>query len=382
MISIHRTPRPGLAGHSSGVTGLLFAGLFGALFWRLFLSGAGFFGLPEAEPRQVSARGELLAAERSTIDLFEGASPSVVHISTTRVASRSGLFGTQRYQVAEGTGSGFLWDESGHVVTNFHVVRAGNTFEVRLNDHSSWKANLVGTAPDYDLAVLRIDAPPGRLRPLSIGLSRNLRVGQSVFAIGNPFGLDQTLTTGVISGLDREILSQTDRSIQGVIQTDAAINPGNSGGPLLDSAGRLIGVNTAIATSTGQYAGVGFAVPVDTVNRVVPQLIRNGRVVRPAFGIRIGSDMLARSLGIEGVVVAEVFAGSAAERAGMQGPRRGPEGEVTLGDVIVGVDGEAVREMDDLFRVLELRRPGDVVDVTLSQGEELREVRVTLQALR
>ena len=251
-----------------------------------------------------------------------------------------------------------------------------------LADRSSWRARLVGYEPDYDLAVVRIDAPAERLRPLPVGTSDDLLVGQKVFAIGNPFGLDQTLTTGVISGLGREILSVTERPISDVIQTDAAINPGNSGGPLLDSSGRLIGVNTAIYTQSGTSAGVGFAVPVDTVNRVVPHLLRSGRVVRPGLGVLIVPDQTARSLGVEGVVISSVLPGSAAERAGMRPATRNALGEIDLGDVIVGMDGRRIQRQDDLFAILEEHEAGDRVPVRLLRGGSEVEIEVQLQSLR
>ena len=237
-----------------------------------------------AAPRAVTARGELFSGEKSTIALFRQASPAVVNI--TAIGVQRDLFTLNLYQIPQGTGSGFVWDTRGNIITNFHVIQNADTAQVTLADQSNWKARVVGVAPDKDLAVLRIDAPANRLPPIPLGTSKDLQVGQSVFAIGNPFGLDQTLTTGVISALNREIESVTRRPIQGVIQSDAAINPGNSGGPLLDSAGRLIGVNTAIYSPSGASAGIGFAIPVDTVNRIVPELIRSGKVTRPGLGVK------------------------------------------------------------------------------------------------
>ena len=239
----------------------------------------------EVVPRAVLARGDLAADEQTNIEVFRTASPSVVHITTLQ--NQSNFFSLDVTQIPRGTGSGFIWDERGHVVTNFHVIQGGDAARVTLSDQSNYKAALVGAYPDRDLAVLRIDAPTEKLRALAVGESKNLIVGQKVYAIGNPFGLDQTLTTGIVSALNREIESVTRRAIPGVIQTDAAINPGNSGGPLLDSAGRLIGVNTAIFSPSGASAGIGFAIPVDEVNRVIPRLIRDGRVVRPTLGVGV-----------------------------------------------------------------------------------------------
>jgi S1-C subfamily serine protease len=264
------------------------------------------------------------------------------------------------------------------VVTNLHVVADADAAQVTLKDGSAYAARVKGLSPEDDLAVLKIDAPPDRLRPLPVGSSGDLQVGQSVFAIGNPFGLDQTLSRGVISGLGREIPSHTGSYMAGMIQTDAAINPGNSGGPLLDSAGRLIGVNTAIFSPTGAYAGVGFAIPVDTVNRVVPQLISHGRVIRPRIGIRIADDSLARRLDMEGVLVLGVERGSPAERAGMRGTLRARGGTIVLGDLIVGMDGKPVRNSGDLFRLLGLHAAGDTVALNLVRDRKQLDLEVTL----
>ncbi len=359
--------------------------LAGVLIWvsRGYLQRDGLD--PDATPRAVTPRGDLAADERSTIELFQEASPAVVHIETTRIQAVRDFWDVRYFEVPEGTGSGFLWDDEGHVVTNFHVVRGAASFRVRLQDGSSYPGQLVGQAEDYDLAVLSIDVPARRLHSLPIGASGDLRVGQKVFAIGNPFGLDQTLTTGVISGLNRAIRSESNE-IRGVIQTDAAINPGNSGGPLLDSAGRLIGVNTAIATLSGDYAGVGFAVPVDTVNHVVPRILREGNVERAGLGIKVESDLLAQDAGIQGAVVGEVIDGSAAYRAGLRGTGKRADGSLVLGDVIVGVGGREIRGAQDLFQSLEEYRPGDEVRLRVSragrQGRRVEEITVQLQAMR
>ncbi|MDG2126114.1 MAG: trypsin-like peptidase domain-containing protein, partial [Verrucomicrobiales bacterium] len=267
----------------------------------------------------------------------------------------------------------------GHIVTNYHVIRGAEAARITLSDQSVWDAELVGTAPDHDLAVLKIKAPADKLKPIRIGSSENLLVGQSVYAIGNPFGLDQTLTTGVISGLGREIESVTRRSIRGVIQTDAAINPGNSGGPLLDSSGRVIGVNTAIYSPSGAYAGVGFAVPADNVNRLVPQLITHGRVIRPALGITIANDQISRRLGVGGVLVVNVSPNSGAEVAGLEPTRRTRSGNVILGDVITAIDDEPVSSERNLFTILGEHDIGDTVSVTLkrSDGEKTVDVKLT-----
>jgi S1-C subfamily serine protease len=335
---------------------------------------------PAVEPRAVTPRGDLADDERATIAIFENASPSVVFITT--VALRQTLFGLDVTEVPRGTGSGFIWDQHGHVVTNFHVIRGASGARVTLSDHSTWPATLVGAEPDKDLAVLRLNVPNSRLRqlaPIAVGESHNLRVGQKVFAIGNPFGLDQTLTTGVVSALGRSIQSLTGRTIEDVIQTDAAINPGNSGGPLLDSAGRVIGVNTAIVSPTGQSAGIGFAVPVDIVNHVVPQLITHGRVIRPRMGVELVHDTIARRAGIEGVLIRNVEEGSGAEVAGLRGTRRTPDGELILGDIIVRINDTDVRSVNDVLTILERHRPGDTVTVTFRRDDDTHTVSVTLQ---
>ena len=332
-----------------------------------------------ASARSVVARGDLAADEAATIQLFEDLSPSVVHVTSLDV--RRGRLSLQPFELPQGTGSGFIWDAEGHVVTNFHVIQGGNQARVTLSDNSVWPAEIVGVAPDKDLAVLRIKAPRDKLKPIPIGTSADLRVGQKVFAIGNPFGLDQTLTTGVISGLGREIRSVSGRPIQDVVQTDAAINPGNSGGPLLDSGERLIGVNTAIYSPSGAYAGIGFAVPVDTVNRIVPPLIQNGEIERPGLGISIGTDQIMRQLRIEGVLVLDVLDGSAGAEAGLVGTRGDPSGNWILGDVIVGIEGNPVKSTSDLYRELDRHSVGDKVTLEVERGGERREVEVTLQKL-
>jgi S1-C subfamily serine protease len=331
-----------------------------------------------SEPRAITPRGDLAADEQSTIDLFKRVSPAVVHVTSVDV--RRGRLSLNMFEIPQGTGSGFVWDTDGHVVTNFHVIQNGDRAEVTLNDNSVWRASIIGTAPDKDLAVLKIDAPKERLTKIAVGVSNNLQVGQKVFAIGNPFGLDQTLTTGVISGLGREIQSVTRRPISGVIQTDAAINPGNSGGPLLDSAGRLIGINTAIYSPSGAYAGIGFAVPVDTVNRIIPQLLAHGKVVRPGLGIVPASEQIVRQLKVQGVLVLSVPEGSAAQQAGLVGTTQGPQSWI-LGDLIVSVDDQPVAELNDLYRVLDRHEVGDVVKLEVVRAGQKRAVSVKLQPL-
>jgi len=335
---------------------------------------------PKAAARAVTPRGELMAEEKSTIALFKQASPAVVNI--TALGVERDLFSLNQYQIPQGTGSGFMWDTTGNIITNFHVIQNADAAQVTLADQSNWKARVVGAAPDKDLAVLKIDAPASKLHPIPIGTSKDLQVGQNVFAIGNPFGLDQTLTTGVISALNREIESVTRRPIQGVIQSDAAINPGNSGGPLLDSAGRLIGVNTAIYSPTGTSAGIGFAIPVDTVNRIVPELIRSGKLIRPGLGIQIADEQISQRLGVTGVLVVDVARGSAAARAGIQAARREASGRVRLGDVIIAIDGKKVESPNDLYLVLDKYKVGDAVSVTSSRDGRTVQTKLTLEAVQ
>lgn len=326
--------------------------------------------LTASEPRTVAARGELADVETHTIALFETAAPSVVSITAAGTV-RDGVRG------ARGAGSGFVWDAAGHVVTNAHVVDGTNRVWVRFGAGEVVDATVVGVAPDHDLAVLRLAENRLDLRPIPIGSADDLRVGQAVYAIGNPFGLPRSLTTGIVSALDREITTGTGREVTGVIQTDAAINPGNSGGPLLDSAGRLIGVNTAILSGSGTFSGVGFAVPVDIVNQIVPTLIRDGRVPRPGIGITVvPSDRIpgagrADAPPLVGVVVAQVFGGTPAARAGLQGiAERGG----SVGDIITAVDGRTVRNLGELARELTRAGVGATVELTVERDGTIRTV--------
>jgi S1-C subfamily serine protease len=330
--------------------------------------------------RPVAPRGPLLPEEQTAIAMFEEARSSVVYI-TTLVYQRD-LFTFNVEEIPQGTGSGFIWDEEGRVVTNYHVIYEAQNVQVTLSDQSKWKAELVGAAADKDLAVLRIRAPREKLRPIRIGTSSDLKVGQSVFAIGNPFGLDQTLTKGVISALGRQIESMTRRPIKGVIQTDAAINPGNSGGPLLDSAGRCIGINTAIYSPSGASAGVGFAVPVDIINRIVPQVIRYGKVIQPGLGLEPAEDYQARQIGLKrGVLVLNLDPKGAAAKAGMLPTRYDGEGNIVLGDVIVSIDGKKVNSTNDFYEILDGYQIGDTVRVGIERGGRERTVTAKLEAV-
>ncbi len=322
------------------------------------------------------------AEEKRDIDVFRRASSSVVHI--TNIGLARDFFTFDVFEIPQGTGSGFVWDKRGHVVTNYHVIEGGRRFSVRLGDQSEFDAEVVGAAPEKDLAVLRIEAPAERLAPVAPGRSRDLAVGQRVLAIGNPFGLDQTLTVGVVSALGREITSPAGRRIRDVIQTDAAINPGNSGGPLLDSSGRLIGVNATIRSPSGASAGIGFAIPVDTVARIVPQLISRGKTVQPGIGIRtsVAVENYLRRNGIEGVAVLGVADGSPAEKADLRAWRITRSGRIVeTGDVIVAVDGKPIETLDDLQDAFEAAGVGAEVRLTVLRGKSKKDVRVRLASL-
>lgn len=357
----------------------LMAAILGGLVWFFWPPNRG--GLdPGAQPRPVVARGELAADEKATIDLFKAVSPSVVHV--TNLSERRDAFSLNIQQVPRGTGTGFIWNEDGWIVTNYHVVQGANVVRVILSDHSSYDSRQVWGYPDKDLAVVRIDAPKNKLKPILIGTSHDLQVGQKTFAIGNPFGLDQTLTTGIVSALGREIESANGRPIRGVIQTSAAINPGNSGGPLLDSAGRLIGVNTAILSPSGTFAGIGFAIPVDEVNRVVPQLIAHGQVVRPRLGVQIAEDQQAQRLGVtEGALIIQVVPGSPAQKAGLRGTRVNEDREIVLGDIIVAIDDQPIKSGSDLFDAMERHRPGDTVTVSFVRNGRRQQVQAKLEVI-
>jgi S1-C subfamily serine protease len=365
------------------VLALLLLVVAGALVFTVYQQRKQTEKIVNYEPKPIAQRPDdkLGADEQATIDVFEKFSRSVVNV--TSLASRRNLMTLDVTEIPRGTGSGFVWDQQGHIVTNAHVVEGGDRASVTLNDGSTYAATIVGRAPDKDIAVLRIDAPAQKLLPLPVGQSTGLKVGMKVLAIGNPFGLDQTLTTGVISGLGREIKSMSGRPITDMIQTDASINPGNSGGPLLDSSGRLIGINTAIFSPSGASAGIGFAVPVDTVNAIVPQLLKHGKIVRPGLGISIANDAHAAQGGIDGVVIMQVVPGGAADKAGLQGATS-VVGGIVPGDVIVGIDNAVIHKQNDLFKALDAHKVGDVVDVHVEnkQTGKRRAVKVTLQAVQ
>ena len=324
-----------------------------------------------SQPREILPRGDLADFEKSTITIFNSAAPSVVYIFTEN--AQSGFFG--RREVQQGAGSGFLWDNYGHVVTNFHVIQGSQSIQVRLDSGEAIRATYVGGSPDHDLAIIRLRSTPQSIRPIPVGRSNDLAVGQAVFAIGNPFGLARTLTTGVISALDRRLPTAGGREVMGVIQTDAAINPGNSGGPLIDSAGRLIGVNTAIISGSGSSAGIGFAVPVDVVNQVVPKLITNGKVPRPGIGIIVLDEEIAASLGVLGVVIDRVVPDSEADRVGLEGIDYRNR---LIGDIIEAVGDQEVRNIDEFIRILENYAIGQSVILDVRRGDQIRTVEVKI----
>jgi S1-C subfamily serine protease len=349
-----------------------------------------------AEPRPIEPRGDLAGDEKDTIKLYKQLAPSVVHVGN--IAARRDMFNLRLEQEVTGTGTGFIWDDKGIIVTNAHVVEGADAVQVILGDkeRSSYESRFWVTYPDKDLAVLYINAPKDKLQKIPwIGTSADLQVGQKTYAIGNPFGLDQTLTTGIVSALDREIKSASGRAIQGVIQTSAAINPGNSGGPLLDSAGRLIGVNTAILSPSGAFAGIGFSIPVDEVQRVVPKLVEklndaiqknknHEEISPPRMGVILAPEKIARELGVtQGVLILEVSPGTPADKAGLRPSRQNfRTGKPQLGDVILAIEGEKVNSQNEVISVLEKHKPGETVTLKiLRDGEEL-DVKITLASIR
>jgi S1-C subfamily serine protease len=352
------------------------------LFLAMLVSAAGFAQQPgnplapapgDTGPDYLSFKTE---DEANSTEIYRRASPAVVHV--TNVALQRSFFGRNVMEVPQGAGSGFVWDRNGLIVTNFHVIAGANRLVVELQDNSAWDAEVIGVAPEKDLAVLRIEAPEELLFTLPVGDSAELEIGRKVLAIGNPFGLDTTLTTGVVSALGREIRAPNDRVIRNVIQTDAAINPGNSGGPLLNSLGQLVGVNTAIFSPSGASAGIGFAIPVNTVREVVPQLISFGRLYRPVIGIELASDRWARRYRIKGAPIVRVFPGLPAERAGIQGVWRNFSGDMQLGDVIIAIDGKPIENADDYLSFMEQHRPGDKVVITTRRDGAQKEFEVRL----
>ena len=328
---------------------------------------------------QLSARvpGDLQPDEKQNIQVFAATSPSVVNINTK--VFRQNPFSLNISEIPRGSGSGFVWDQKGHIVTNYHVIQAVDSVSVTFKNQKSIDAKMVGFSESKDLAVLRVDPRKVKLVPLKRGSSSDLLVGQKVFALGNPFGLDQTLTVGIVSALGRQITSLRNRRIDNVIQTDAAINPGNSGGPLLDSRGRVIGVNTQIYSPSGGSAGIGFAIPVDTLKRVVPQLLAHGKEIRPVLGVYLLPDKVAKSNNLEGAVLKEVLPGGGAAAAGLRGIRWDRRGGYVIGDIVTAIDGKPIQNENDLLNTIERYRPGDQVKLTILRNKKKRQVTVKLQ---
>ncbi len=319
--------------------------------------------------------------EANTTEVFQKASSAVVFVTSSEL--RRQRFTRNIMEIPRGAGSGFIWDAaSGLVVTNYHVVAGADRLTITMQDEEAFQAEVVGYAPERDLAVLRLMDPPPSLTALPLGDSSELSVGRKVLAIGNPFGLDTSLTVGVVSALDREIQSPSNRTIRGVIQTDAAINPGNSGGPLLNSLGQLIGVNTAIYSPSGGSAGIGFAIPVNTVIEVVPQLIAFGKIMRPVLGVELASDRWLRRYRVEGVPIVRTYRGFPADDAGMVGARRGSRGEVILGDVITHIDGEQVASNDEFLSAMEAHQVGDTIRITTTREGTERQFKVELSEVQ
>lgn len=335
---------------------------------------------PNAMGDVLAGRNDLNPSEIATIQLFESASPSVVFITTTNM--RRDFWTRNVMEIPSGTGSGFMWDKKGHIITNYHVIQKADKATVTFSDRSTYEATLIGVAPDKDLAVLKVDAPKELLKPLRRADSDNLLVGQSVYAIGNPFGLDYTLTTGVISALGREITSVSGLPIKDAIQTDAAINPGNSGGPLLDSSGRLIGVNTSIYSPSGAYAGIGFCIPSDVVNWVVPDLIQYGKLMRPSIGVQFASTSANKRFGFKGALVLDVIKGSAAATVGIRPTVRDRYGNIRWGDIIVALNSKKIESRNDLLLLLEEYKAGDAVKLTIVRDEQEIEVDLVLDEAR
>jgi len=326
------------------------------------------------------AKAGLQADEQATIKVFEQVSPSVVFIKNA--ALQWDLFSTASYEIPQGAGSGFIWDKEGHIVTNFHVIYRADKIQVFLTDKNSYPAKVIGVSPQYDLAVLKIDAPVGLIKPVSVGDSKNLKVGQKAISIGNPFGLDYSLTEGVVSALGRSINSIGGRKIHDVIQTDAAINPGNSGGPLLDSSGEVIGVSTMIFSPSGTSAGVGFAIPINIVKRIVPQLIKFGKVKRAGLGVSLLPDSIREGLNIKGAMILELQKGSAADKAGLKGAKKDRMGRIFYGDIITSIDDKAINNNEDLIDYFDKKKAGDKVSIKFLRSGKEQETKAMLQELK
>jgi S1-C subfamily serine protease len=347
------------------------------LFSSLFSSVA---NAENITARPIAARVDLTVDEKSTISLFEKSRDSVVYITTS--AQVQEMTSRNIFSIPHGSGSGFIWDEFGHVVTNYHVLQDASAAVVKLNNGKEYAATLVGASQMHDIAVLQINTEQHDSAPLPVGTSHDLKVGQTVYAIGNPFGFDWTLTNGIVSALNRSLTEENGVTVEHLIQTNASINPGNSGGPLLDSAGRLIGINTAIYSPNGANSGIGFAVPVDTVNRVVSELIKNGKYVRPTLGIEMDegiNEQIKRLIGINGIVVLTMPPGSIAAQSGLKGIVTASDGSITPNDIIIAIGGKPVDSVSKLIALLDDYRVGDTITLTLTSQGKIREIKITLQ---
>lgn len=350
-----------------------------AIFWLLVLATA-FVAEPylvawwfsARSPRTITPHADLTETERTTIKLFQTVSPSVVYVFARTKPQNLFTQGQEESEVQ--TGTGIVWDAAGHVITNYHVIKGSDQFAAHLPSGESVRVRVVGTAPTYDLAVLQLERIPSPLYPIALGSSADLQVGQSAFAIGNPYGLEKTLTSGIISALRRTIPTAEGHEIAGGIQTDVALNPGNSGGPLLDSSGRLIGVTEMIISGSGEFAGVGIAIPVDEVNRVAAQLIREGHMPIPGMGIAAASQAAAAQVGVDGVIILRVYPDSPAAKAGLQGVTASGDVE----DVVTAANGQPVHDVTDLARIFERIGIGKTVTLTVARGDQSRSVDITL----
>ena len=319
----------------------------------------------------------LYPTEQENINVFKEVSPLVVNVQNIKRIRRT----FDAINVPAGTGSGFIWSKTGHIVTNFHVIRGAKSVMISLQNGKSYKARIVGAEPLKDIAILKIDDKEalthiGKLKPLHIGSSNNLQVGQRTVAIGNPYGLDQSMSVGIISALNRRIMGVAGVTIQGMIQTDAAINPGNSGGPLLDSHGELIGMNTMILSQSGSSSGIGFAVPVSEIKRIATQIIEKGRVLQPGIGIHLLGQNVSHYMGVKGVIIESVLKGGPAAKAGLRGTSRSPRGHLKLGDVIVDIDGKPVMNFDDLYNILDDKKIGQTVTLTIVRNDTKQKVKI------
>ncbi|MCF8057888.1 MAG: trypsin-like peptidase domain-containing protein [Bacteriovoracaceae bacterium] len=350
------------------------------------LSSFALFGIGDKEEKNDQMAIEklaLLESEKNTVNVFEKNVRSVVNVSNIRIARTGWWFHSEEMEVPAGAGSGFVWDEEGHIVTNYHVIANGDSFVISFHkDKETYEAEVVGAYPQKDIAVLKLKKKPKKLYPIIPGTSRSLRVGQKAMAIGNPFGLDHTMTSGIISATDRKIRGVANVTINGMIQTDCSINPGNSGGPLYDSQGQVIGMNTMIYSASGSSAGVGFSVPVDTIKGIVPQIIKHGKVKRPGLGIGLLEERLKYHFGIEkGIVVKYVDPKSPAASAGLEGMSRDPRGRYLLGDIILKIDGKEVNNYDEIFNVLDKYNVGDSVQIDYLRGDSVKKTKLKLMEI-